>query len=46
VKVETVTETSKELSGLPTGKHVKFYLTAVNAAGESVPSQTVEVIVS
>ena len=45
VKIETVTETSAELSGLTSGAHVKFYLTAVNAAGESVPSQTVEVVV-
>jgi hypothetical protein len=45
VKVETVTEILKGLSGLPTGAHVKFYLTAVNAAGESVPSEIVEVTV-
>jgi hypothetical protein len=43
--VDTVTKTSTQLTALPTGKHVKYYLTAVNAAGESVPSQTVEVIV-
>jgi hypothetical protein len=45
VKIDTVTKTSTQLIALPTGKHVKFYLTAVNASGESVPSEIVEVTV-
>jgi hypothetical protein len=45
VKVASLTETSEELRRLPTGAHVKFYLTAVNSAGESQPSNVVEMVV-
>lgn len=45
VKIGSVTATSKELSGLPTGAQVKFYVTAVNSAGESQPSAVVEIVI-
>lgn len=46
VRVDSVTVTSTERSGLTTGAHVKFYVTAVNVAGESVPSDVVEIVVA
>jgi hypothetical protein len=45
VHVDTLTDLSKTLTGLPSGAHVKFYITAANGAGESQPSATVEVVV-
>jgi len=45
VKAASVTETSKELRNLPTGAHVKFYVTAINSAGESLPSEVMELVI-
>lgn len=45
VRVDTFKETSTYLGGYTSGAHVKFYITAANGAGESLPSETVEVVV-
>lgn len=45
VKIRTVTGTSVELTGLASGAHVKFFVTAVNGSGESIPSAVVELVV-
>ena len=45
VRVATTSNTSKTLTQLTPGAQVKFYVTAVNAAGESLASRTVEMIV-
>lgn len=43
--VETTAKTSADLGGLTSGAHVKLYVIAANAAGESQPSATVEIVV-
>jgi len=45
VHIDTLTELSKIVNSLPSGAHVKFYVTAANGAGESQPSATVEIVV-
>jgi hypothetical protein len=46
VFVKTVTDTSVHLGDLPSGARVRFYVTAANEAGESLPSETVEIVVA
>lgn len=43
--VATVTDSDATLTGLPTGKTVKIRVTALNDAGESIPSAEVEAVV-
>lgn len=43
--VSSVNDPDAALSGLPSGKTVKIQITAVNDAGESQPSATVEIVV-
>lgn len=45
VYVATVGDLSKVIAGLPSGAHVKFRVTAANEAGESLPSEPVELVV-
>jgi hypothetical protein len=45
VHLETTTETSIDLGGMTAGAHVKLYVTAANAAGEGMPSETTEIVV-
>jgi hypothetical protein len=45
VYVDTVTDTSKDMNTFTPGAHVKVRVTAVNNAGESQPSNTVEQVV-
>lgn len=45
VHIDTLKESSKDIGGFTSGAHVKFYITAANGAGESQPSQTVEMVV-
>ena len=42
--VATVTDSDATLSGLGSGKTVRVRVTALNDAGESTPSATVEVV--
>jgi len=44
VHIDTLKESSKDIGGFTSGAHVKFYITAANAAGEGLPSRTVEVV--
>lgn len=41
----SIRESTITLTGLPSGGHLQLYLTAVNRAGESVPSEIVEILV-
>jgi hypothetical protein len=43
--VDSTTETTFYLTGLPSGSRVQIYVTAINKAGESVASEIVEVLV-
>ena len=45
VPVDTTTKASANLGGMTSGAHVKLYVVAANAAGESVPSAVVEMVV-
>jgi len=45
VPVATTTDTTFDLGTFASGAHVDVQVTAINAAGESVPSQTVEIVV-
>lgn len=46
VRVGSFTGTTADLGGFASGAHVQFYVTAVNAAGESQASEIVEVTVA
>jgi hypothetical protein len=43
--VLTVEEPQAVLNSVPTGQKVRYYVTAANDAGESLPSNTVEIVV-
>lgn len=45
MRVMTTSETSKTVRKLVPGAQVRFHITALNAAGESLPSQSVEFVV-
>jgi hypothetical protein len=45
VYVDTITDTSKDMNTFTPGAHVKVRVTAVNEAGESLPSDPVEQVV-
>ena len=45
VAAATVTDSDATISGLPPGSTVRIRVTAVNDAGESQPSATVEIVI-
>jgi hypothetical protein len=45
VNVVTVSDSNATLTGLPSGKTVKIYVIAADAAGQAAPSDTVQIVV-